>query len=156
MLKLWQRATNKVSPEHILRLKFLGEDGIDTGVLAEEFLTETISDISNKFFPDGSPLHSSNDSKSGNFRACRELVAVSLVQVGPPPCFLDENVYKTLATGDAIDFTSPNLIEQLTSKENELLDEIKSDVPKFQDTILDHGYIGKISQENVDSIISSC
>ncbi len=70
-LKLWQRATNKVFPEHILRVKFLGEDGIDTGALAKEFLT------------------------------------------------------KTLAKGEEIDFTSPNLIEQLTSKEKELLNEIK-------------------------------
>ncbi|CAB3993191.1 HEG-like 1 [Paramuricea clavata] len=77
-LNLWQRATNKVSPEHILHVKFIGEDGIDTGALAKEFLTETISDITNKFFPDGSPSHSSNDIQSGNFRACGKSVAASL------------------------------------------------------------------------------
>ena len=54
-LKLWQRATKKVSPDHILRMKFIGEDSIDTGALAKEFLAETISDINNTFFPDGSP-----------------------------------------------------------------------------------------------------
>ena len=30
-LNLWKRATNKVTPEHTLRVKFIGEDGIDTG-----------------------------------------------------------------------------------------------------------------------------
>jgi hypothetical protein len=49
-LNLWQRATNKVSPEHILRVKFIGEDGVDTGALAKEFLTETISVLPISFF----------------------------------------------------------------------------------------------------------
>lgn len=154
-LNLWQRATNKVSPEHVLRVKFIGEDGIDTGALAKEFLTETISDITNKFFPDGSPSHSTNDIQSGNFRACGELVAVSLAQGGPPPCFLDDKVYKTLVTDEDIDFTNPKLSDQLTEKEKEMLDQMKSDVLKFQDTIIEHGYTGQISQANVDSIISS-
>ena len=30
-LNLWKMATNKVTPEHTLRVKFIGEDGIDTG-----------------------------------------------------------------------------------------------------------------------------
>ena len=50
-LKLWQRATKKVSPDHIFRVKFIVEDGINTWALAKEFLTETISDISDTFFP---------------------------------------------------------------------------------------------------------
>ena len=154
-LNLWKRATNKVTPEHTLRVKFIGEDGIDTGALAKEFLTETISDIKNKLFPDGSPIHSTNDIHNGNFRACGELVAASLAQGGPPPCFLDDKVYKTLVTDEDIDFTSPSLVEHLTSKEKEMLDQIKSDVLQFQDTIIDHGYTGQINQANADSIISS-
>ena len=54
-LNLWKRATNKVTPEHNIRVKFIGEDGIDTGALAKEFLTENISDIKNQLFPDGNP-----------------------------------------------------------------------------------------------------
>ena len=154
-LKLWQRATKKVSPDHILRVKFIGEDGIDTGALAKEFLTETISDINDTFFPDGNPIHSTNDIHSGNFRACGELAAVSLAQGGPPPCFLDDKVYNTLVTNEDIDFTNPSLVELLTSKENEMIDQIKDDVLTFQDTIIDHEFTGQISQANVDSVISS-
>ena len=126
-----------------------------SGALAKEFLTENISDINDTFFPDGSPIHSTNDIHSGNFRACGELTAVSLVQGGPPPCFLDDKVYKTLVTSKDIDFTNPSLVELLTSKENEMIDQIKDDVLTFQDTIIDHGFTGQISQANVDSIISS-
>ena len=144
-----------MSPDHILRVKFIGEDGIDTGALAKEFLTETISDINDMFFPDGSPIHSTNDIHSGNFRACGELAAVSLAQGGPPPYFLDDKVYNTLVTNEDIDFTNPSLVELLTSKESEMIDQIKDDVLTFQDTIIDHGFTGQISQANVDSIISS-
>ena len=154
-LNLWKRATNKVTPEHTLRVKFIGEDGIDTGALAKEFLTETISDIKDKLFPDGTPVHSTNDIHNGNFRACGELVAVSLAQGGPPPCFLDEEVYKTLVRDEDIDFTSPNLSELLTSKEKEMLDQIKSDVLQFQDIIIDHGYTRQINPANTESIICS-
>ena len=36
-----------------------------------------------------------------------------------------------------------------------MLDQIKSDVLQFQDTIIDHGYTRQINQANADSIISS-
>lgn len=38
VLSLWQRAAKKKSPDHALRVKFVGEDGIDTGALAKECL----------------------------------------------------------------------------------------------------------------------
>jgi len=38
-LNLWKRAALKVSPEHVLRVKYIGEDGIDSGALAKEFLS---------------------------------------------------------------------------------------------------------------------
>ena len=80
---------------------------------------------------------------------------MSLAQGGPPPCFLDDKVYKTLVTNKDIGFTNPSLVELLTSKENEMIDQIKDDVLTFQDTIIDHGFTGQISQANVDSLISS-
>ena len=36
-----------------------------------------------------------------------------------------------------------------------MIDQIKDDVLTFQDTIIDHGFTGQISQANMDSIISS-
>jgi hypothetical protein len=60
-----------------------------------------------------------------------------------------------LVRNEDIDFTSPNLVELLTSKEKEMLDQIKGYVLQFQDTIIDHGYTEQINQANTDSIICS-
>ena len=96
VLNLWCRESHKISPEHELRIKFLGEQGIDSDALTKEFLTLTIADIGKKFFPNGSPVHSTNDVQNGNFKACGEIAATSLAQGGPPPCFFAECVYNTL------------------------------------------------------------
>lgn len=154
-LTLWKRAANKVSPEHIIRVKCIGEYGIDSGALSKEFLTETVSNIGMQLFPNGSPLYSTNDIHSGNFRACGEVVAASLAQGGPPPCFLDEKVYDTLVRDSAIDFTSPNLDHHLTQSEMQLLEQIKGNVSDHKDTIIDHGYTSVINQGNLKSIVAS-
>lgn len=40
----------------MLRVHFAGEDGIDTGGMAQEFLANSIKDIGREFFPNGSPI----------------------------------------------------------------------------------------------------
>ena len=70
VLNLWCREGCKVSPKHELRIKFLGEDGIDSGELAREFLTSTVQDIGTTLFPNGWPVHSTNDINNGNFQEC--------------------------------------------------------------------------------------
>ncbi|KAJ7384536.1 Protein phosphatase 2C 6 [Desmophyllum pertusum] len=94
VLNLWHRETLKISPDHELRIKFLGEDGIDSGALSKEFLTKTVVDIATKILSQWKPEHAG------------EIVATSLAQGGPPPCFLAETVYDTLVLESDIDFSS--------------------------------------------------
>lgn len=155
VLNLWRRESHKISPEHELRIKFLGEQGIDSGALTKEFLTLTITDIGKKFFPNGSPVHSTNDVQNGNFKVCGEIAATSLAQGGPPPCFLAECVYNTLVLESDIDFTSVSPEQHLTSTEQELLHHIQSNVMDHQDTIIEHGYTGVIDKEHLHSITAA-
>lgn len=60
-IALLQRESLKVNPFHVCRIKFIGEDGIDDGALSREFFASTVPDIGKKFFPDGSPVYSTND-----------------------------------------------------------------------------------------------
>lgn len=55
-LKTWQQESNKKSPEKMLRVHFAGEDSIDAGGIAQEFLANSIKDIGREFFPNGSPI----------------------------------------------------------------------------------------------------
>lgn len=87
VLHLWHRETHKISPDHELRIVFVGEDGIDSGALSKAFLTTTVVAIAENFFFNGSPLHSTNVVQNRNFRACGEIVATILAQRGPLPCF---------------------------------------------------------------------
>lgn len=155
VLHLWRRETRKISPDHEVRIKFVGEDGIDSGALSKEFFTITVEAIAQKFFPNGSPIHSTNDFQNGNFRACGEIVATSLAQGGPPPCFLAESVYDSLVLESNIDFSSISPERHLTSAEQELLQQIQSDVLQHQDTIFEHGYTGVVDEAHLDSITAS-
>ena len=155
VLNLWRREAPKVSPEQEPRIKFLGKDGIDLGALATEFLTSTVQYIGTKLFPNGNPVHSTNDIQNGNFQACGEIVATSLAQGGPPPCFLAECVYDTLILEGDIDFTSVSPEQYLTSTERGLHQQIQSNVLDQQESIIDHGYTGVIDEAHLDSITAS-
>ena len=154
VLNLWRREARKVSPEHELRIKFLGEDGIDSGALAREFLTSTVQDIATKLFPNASPVHSTNDIQNGNFQACGEIV-LSLAQGGPPPCILAKCVYDTLILEGDMDFTSVSPEQHPTSTERGLLLQIQSIVLDQQESIIDRGYTGVIDEAHLDSITAS-
>ena len=45
LVQLWQCETKKKPVEYKLCIKFLGEEGIDTGALSKEFLANVINDI---------------------------------------------------------------------------------------------------------------
>ena len=152
-LTMWRRASAKVTPEHVLRVKFIGEDGIDDGALAREFLASTVVEIGKKFFPGGNPLFSTNDIQNGNYKTIGELIAVSLSQGGPPPCFLAPSVYDTLVSD--VDLSSNNIEKHLTQTELEILQQIKQDVSGHVDLILEHGYTGVINNANIDSIVAA-
>lgn len=55
-LKIWQRESKRNSPEKVLRVHFAGEDGIDSGAMAQEFVACAMLEIEKQFFPAGVPV----------------------------------------------------------------------------------------------------
>lgn len=104
-LSLWQREEKNTTPNNILRVHFSGEDGIDSGAMAKEFLDRATTEIACSMFPNGAPVDSMLNVHNGKFKTCGQIVAVSIVQGGPPPRFLDECVYQMLAD-PAVDMSS--------------------------------------------------
>ena len=50
-LNLWRRESMRTRPDKVLRVHFTGEDGIDSGAMAKEFLAKAIADMGNIMFP---------------------------------------------------------------------------------------------------------
>ena len=154
MISLWQRESNRMSPENRVRVKYLGEDGIDSGALAREFFSDTIAQIGTTLFPGGAPVDSTLYVRNGTFRTAGEIVATSLAQNGPPQNFLDTVVFDTLVNLD-MDIRALSLEKHLTSEEREMCDTIKQDVTQHRDCIIEHGYTGIINEERMDDILGS-
>ena len=152
VVSLWQRQVSKSHPTNTLRVHYSGEEGIDSGAITLEFLERSIADMAQSMFPDGAPVESSFLVQNGSFRTCGEIVAVSLAQGGPPPCFLEQCTYESAFK--EIDMMNIGE-ENLTTKENKLLEEVRSDCQKHTDLIIDNGYTGTIKEENLEAIIRS-
>lgn len=61
VLQIWLRAVGR-NPSGItgtLSVKFIGENGIDSGALSKEFLTEQVQNIGTVMFRDGCPIYPS-------------------------------------------------------------------------------------------------
>ena len=104
-------------------------------------------------FAGGTPVNSTYNVQNGYFQSCGEIVAVSLAQGGPPPCFLDECVYDTLVNPET-DLNNLNE-KHITTEERKILESIQNDLASKYDTIVDHGYTGKIDQEHIGEISGS-
>ena len=141
LLSLWQRERKKTSPEKVLRVKYVGENGIDSGAMSKECLAKAIPELGTTMFPNGAPVDSVYNIQNGKFRSAGELVATSVVQGGPPPRFLHENVFKMLVT-PSVDIANLNPKEHLTESDQQLLSRVKDDVNAYQDIITDNGYTG--------------
>ena len=85
VISLRQRESKRKSPENVIRVKYLGEAGIDSGALAREFFTGIIPQIGNSLFPRGTAVDSTLYVRNETFRTAGEIVAASLAQNGPPP-----------------------------------------------------------------------
>ena len=59
VISLWQRQVTKSHPTKMLRIHYSGENGIDSGAIALEFLERCIADMAQSMFPDGAPVESS-------------------------------------------------------------------------------------------------
>ena len=111
--------------------------------MSQEFLAQVNSDMGRGMFPDGSPTDSTYHVQNGNYRTCGEIVAVSLAQGGPPPCFLEQYAYETML--NSVDMV--NIQEaDLTTKEQKLLNDVREDCKNYTDTISEHGYTGIIDE----------
>ena len=153
-LSLWQRACKSTSPQKLLRVKYMGESGIDTGAMAKEFLSDVVVQMGSAMFPNDAPVDSAYDIQNNNFRSCGEIAATSIAQGGPAPRFLDETTYNMLVKPE-IDMTSLNMEKHFTANDQELLENIKKDVKSHQDFILENGYTGVIDGSCKDDIIGT-
>ena len=152
IISLWQRQACKSDTTNRLSVHYSGESGVDNGAIALEFLEQCTADMAESMFPDGAPMDSSFLVQNGSFRTCGEIVAVSLAQGGPPPCFLEQCAYEAAFK----EFDMMNIEEEnLTFKEKQLLAEVRSDCQKHTDLIIDNGYTGAIKEENLDDIVRS-
>ena len=152
-IALWQRQARKSPPTSVLKVHFNGEAGIDTGAMSQEFLAEVISDMGREMFLDGSPTDSTYYVQNGTFRTCGEIVAVSLAQGGPPPpCFLEQCVYESMSkSSDMISIEESDL----TTKEQQLLNDVSENCNNFTEMIFEHGYTGVVDDDHIDEILRS-
>ena len=130
----------------------MGENGIDSGALSKEFLSDTLASSSSVRFPNGSPINSTFHIQKGNFSACGQIIATSLAQGGPAPSFLDESVYNIMVDPD-VDVKKLHE-KHLTENDLQLIQSIRENLSSHHETIIDHGYTGTID-EIVNSVIIS-
>ena len=154
LLSLWQRQCKKSSPEKHLCVKYMGENGIDSGAMAKEFLSDAIEEMGPAMFPNGVPVDSVYNIQNGNFRSCGELVATSIVQGGPPPRFLDGSAYNMLIKPD-IDITKLDIQENFSDSDRQLFESIKKDVKAHKDMIIENGYTSIIEDTRKDEIVET-
>jgi hypothetical protein len=156
VLSIWSREMKRksASANYVVRVKFSGEQGIDSGAMGKEFFTLTISKIGSRMFSGGKPVDSTFHIQNGNFKACGEIVAASLAQGGPAPCFLDASVYDLMVNPD-VSLQELNPEMHLTASDRVLLDSIRHDVKANTDTIIEHGYTGLIEDSHIDEILQS-
>ena len=67
VLTIWIREAQRVPVSSTVRLKFIGEQGIDSGAMAKEFFTITLAKIRSSMFPGGSPVDSTFHVQNGDF-----------------------------------------------------------------------------------------
>jgi len=155
-LKIWQREAEKHSPECVLKVHFTGENGVDSGAMAKEFLTDAIEQMRSKLFPNGTPKDSMFYAHKGYFFSCGQICLVSIVQGGPPPLIFQDCVYDMMVNGE-VDLTTLSPHEHLIPHEKNLIERITKDpqATDLQDIIIEHGYTGPINVDHIDDIIGT-
>lgn len=153
-INLWLRESKKQdNVNKSLRVKFIGEDGIDTGALTQEFFKITFRNIKTDVFPNGHPLDSMLFIHKKTMRTCASIASMSIIQGGPNPTFFDVPSYRLLCQPD-VDL-STNVDTYLSENEKSLLEEIKLDVMKYEDDIIQHGYTGIINEKKINDIVGT-
>ena len=93
--------------------------------------------------------------QNGDFRACGQLVSASIAQGGPAPNCLDESIYTLMAEAHKLCPRDFDANKHLMPADKKLLDSVRSDVTAYSSTIIEHGYTGRIDNDNADQIINS-
>lgn len=82
-----------------LKVTFSGEPAIEDGGPLHEFFTEVLKHIQQHLFPDGMPVNSMAAVANNEFTVAGELMAASVVQGGPAPCFLSKEAFGYVVDG---------------------------------------------------------
>ncbi|XP_051995996.1 uncharacterized protein LOC127653363 [Xyrauchen texanus] len=157
-LAQWKRQ-KKALPTSRLKIRFIGEAGLDTGALRKEFLTEMVAGIEQKLFEGDQtgkcPKYSLLDLDQAKFRSAGEIWAASLAQSGPP-CCLKLWCYRYLCDGeiqiqhiskeDVSDAEYISLLSQVESATEATMTELIED-------ILSCGYNGPVNVEKREEIL---
>lgn len=114
----------------------------------------TLPKIASVIFPNGQPVESTFHIHNGNFKASGEIVAASIAQGGPTPCFLEKSVYGLMVDPN-VPLQKLDIEKHLTTSDRELLNAIKDNVVACSDTVIKHGYTGNIDSSYIEDIRSS-
>ena len=138
---MWQRETKMSSPTSQVNVHFIAEDGVDSGALRKEFLENTMQEIKAVMFPNDIQhiMH-----KMEIFCTCGEIVAASIAQGGPAPCFSESCAFD--AIWKEVDLLNIH-DEDLTAEEHIILDNVRQDCTKHQDFIFENGYSGQVTND---------
>ncbi|PFX17682.1 Opioid-binding protein/cell adhesion molecule [Stylophora pistillata] len=139
---------------HEIKIRFLGEEGIDSGALRREFLAEVVPAIRNTLFSGDTPIDFTVHVQNGDFPARGLIVASSVAQEEPPPSFLDQKTFEMLVKNE-VDILNLTAEKDLTQSERQLSDSIRNNIDRHRDTILERGYTGLVSMAHIEDIVRS-
>ena len=102
-------------------------------------------------FQCGTAIHSTFHVQNGNFHTCDEIVATSIAQGGPSPCFLEPCAFDILWKQiDVLNISDGDLMKE----EHEILDAVTADCTAHTDIIIENGYSGKITESHIEEIVN--
>lgn len=156
VLEIWKREVKK-DPSCLRKRVFVsysGEHGIDSGAIANEFYNQVIPEIGTNMFPNGIPQDSTSNIQNYNFMTCGQIVASSLAQGGPPPCFLDESVFNLLVE-PCLKLHEIDQFKHLTEKDRALLKSVEDDLSGNTQIVIEYGYTGPIIKKYSKQIINT-
>lgn len=152
LITMWQRAARQQDLCSRLTVKYVGEEGIDQGALAKEFMSYCIEKIGQEVFKDGVPFYSMTYVSNKTYQTSGEIVSVCLANGGPPPQFMDNATFKCLFRPcEIVDVND----EDLAVAEKQMLDAILGDLENRGDEIMDHGYTGVVNETNAKQIANT-
>ncbi|CAB3978943.1 G2 M phase-specific E3 ubiquitin- ligase-like [Paramuricea clavata] len=99
----------------MLKVTFIGEPAVDDGGPRREFFSEVLQSIERDLFKNGMPSPDMAALGSDKFKITGELMAGSIVQGGPAPCFLSEEAYAYMVEGVS-SITTEGWVPQIKDK----------------------------------------